>query len=676
MNAVRGAPVPPYTAADGAPARERHSLERTHQISRAVYTGLVVILVGLVAFAIAATSATKTAAAVAGAAVHQSTLLADARYEVGSEESLERKYLLEPSPAIRARHRDAARRLDADLREASRLGGFDEIIMANRHYRRSVGLLFAAVDAHDRKRTLAVDNGLADPAFTAVQQSVLRQTALSQTRTIRALDTLRGTADQMQAMTIVVSAIGLVLLGIVFAVLCHYKRAVDDAMTAELNRFKAASLTDSLTGLGNHRAYQEDLVRNIAACWATGSVVTVALVDVDELKVLNDRSGHVTGDRLLASLAKVLRAADLESVPYRLGGDEFALAFVGMSSAVAKVRMEQVRSAVEAQLGGTTVSIGISTTSPMQPDLLVVREQADAALYEAKRRGRNSVVVFDDIRDEHPVFSPARVAQVRRLIAAGTIGVAFQPIWSIDERTVIGYEALARPGGSDPINPQDAFDIAERIGKAHELDRVCRNAVLAKASALPADELLFLNISPQSLDHNELRGTALVRAVEAAGLTPQRVVLEITERSVARLDVVVREATRLRALGFRLALDDAGSGNAGLEMLSKLVVDYVKIDREVIVRALAGTGGRGVLAGIIAIAHEMRAQIVAEGIEDSAMLELVRRATSLSPMDCAVQGYYLGRPQANFVDVSEAAVVLPRLAGPRAAQHAGNGIAS
>ena len=109
---------------------------------------------------------------------------------------------------------------------------------------------------------------------------------------------------------------------------------------------------------------------------------------------------------------------------------------------------------------------------------------------------------------------------------------------------------------------------------------------------------------------------------------------------MARLDDVVREAARLRALGFLLALDDAGSGNSGLEMLSKLAVDFVKIDREVIVRAQGGAGGRGVLAGIIAIAHEMDAQIIAEGIEDASMLELIRSATRSSPVDCAVQGYY------------------------------------
>ena len=123
----------------------------------------------------------------------------------------------------------------------------------------------------------------------------------------------------------------------------------------------------------------------------------------------------------------------------------------------------------------------------------------------------------------------------------------------------------------------------------------------------------------------------------------------------------MREAKRLRSLGFALALDDAGSGNSGLEMLSQLAVDFVKIDREVIVRAQFDVGGRAVLAGIIAIAQEMHAQIIAEGIEDTAMLELVRNATRWSTIPCALQGYYLGRPQAEFVDAVQDATIVGRL---------------
>ena len=459
----------------------------------------------------------------------------------------------------------------------------------------------------------------------------------------------------MLTITAIVSAGSLLFLALALVLHGRAGDRADDLMTAELTRLRLASLTDYLTGLGNYRAYQDDLVRNIAERWSDGSVMTVALVDVDGLKAVNDRNSYASGDRLLSALARVLRAADLQSVPYRLGGGEFALAFPGMPAMIARKRMEDVRSTVEARLGGTTVSIGLATTSLAEPDLRLIRAQASAALSEAKRRGCNNVVAFDDIRAEQPLFLPARVAAVRELIASGTIGVVFQPIWNIADGGLIGYEAFARPGGENPVDPQDAFSIAERIGKAHDLDRVCRTAILAQVATLPHDVLLFLNVSTHSLDRDDLDGTALARTVEAAGLTPGRIVLEITARSTTRLDVVVREAARLRRLGFRLALDDTGSGQTGLELLSRLVVDYVKVDRDVIVRALSPGGGRGVLAGIVAIAREMGATIIAEGVESAEMLDLVRGATGSGPPDAAVQGYYLGRPERRLVDAGQTA---------------------
>ena len=222
---------------------------------------------------------------------------------------------------------------------------------------------------------------------------------------------------------------------------------------------------------------------------------------------------------MLASLAQVLRAADLTSVPYRLGGDEFALTFAGMPSNVAKVRMEQVRAVVEARLDGTTVSVGISSTSPDAPDLLVVREQADAALYEAKRRGRNRVVTFDEIRDEHQVFLPARVEEVRLLISDATVGVAFQPIWSIDSLRRNRVRS-ARPARWTAIRSTRKMRSTSPSASARRTSSTAcaAAAILARAAALPAGTLLFLNVSPQTLDHGELAGTTLVQAVEAAGL--------------------------------------------------------------------------------------------------------------------------------------------------------------
>src|SRR3984893_3428982 len=148
------------------------------------------------------------------------------------------------------------------------------------------------------------------------------------------------------------------------------------------------------------------------------------------------------------------------------------------------------------------------------------------------------------------------------------------------------------------------------MGRAHELDAVCVEKTLARAADLPPDALLFLNLTPQTLVHDLLTGAILLEAVITAGLEPSRVVLEITERSIVRLDEIVQKVKFLRRIGFRVALDDAGAGNAGLEMLSQLTVDFVKIDRAVVGRALTDQAALSVLSGIITIASESHLSVV------------------------------------------------------------------
>jgi EAL domain-containing protein (putative c-di-GMP-specific phosphodiesterase class I) len=315
---------------------------------------------------------------------------------------------------------------------------------------------------------------------------------------------------------------------------------------------------------------------------------------------------------------------------------------------------------------GSTISIGIADLSAERTDSASLKEQADAALYEAKRRGRNLVVIVDELEDFDVILSSAKMQALRTLLRTGGIEIAFQPIWDIKSGSVLGLEALARlPADCGLDGPQEAFDIAEKIGRAHDLDALCRQAVLARAAELPSGPLLFLNVSPQSLDHDNLAGNALVEAVRNVGLQPERIVLELTERSFARPHVVIREARRLQRLGFRLALDDTGAGNSGLEMLSQLDVDFVKIDRNVIVNAMNDRSARGVLAGIIAIAQQTEAYVIAEGLEDEAMFSLVTSiGTAPSPAFGVhgAQGYLFGRPTGDVRAAMRMPAAAPTLA--------------
>jgi diguanylate cyclase (GGDEF)-like protein len=406
---------------------------------------------------------------------------------------------------------------------------------------------------------------------------------------------------------------------------------------------------DSLTDLGNHRSFQDELARAVAVAARREEPLALALVDLDDFKFTNDRYGHRRGDEVLMQVARVLERGRAQDRAFRIGGDEFALLLPGTNGAEARAGVERRLAAGREGPAKSSFTVGVAVlqTSAV-PDPAVLWEQADAALYEGKRSGAE-IVVFDDVAELLSVVTPAKVQALRTLLDEPRVEIAFQPIWDLQDGRVLGLEALARPWvGYDFDGPADMFAVAEKIGRAHELDAVCRSAALARVAEIPAGVLLFLNVNPQTLTHGDLAGDRLVRTVEAAGLRPSQVVLEITERSDARLSQVVEDATRLRGLGFRLALDDVGAGNAGLEMLRELPVDFVKIDHTVIAAALDDTHAQAVLLAIIAYAGRAGAYVIAEGIESEQILSFVHNAEDLhladGPPIKGGQGYLLGGP--------------------------------
>jgi diguanylate cyclase (GGDEF)-like protein/PAS domain S-box-containing protein len=405
---------------------------------------------------------------------------------------------------------------------------------------------------------------------------------------------------------------------------------------------------DGLTDLDNHRAFQDELARSVGEATRYGTTVTLALLDIDDFKFENDRHGHQHGDRLLCELSSLLRDSRAGDRAFRLGGDEFALLLDHTTEAEADVPLARVRAEVERRLSGVTASIGFSAVEPEDREPSTLWGRADAALLEAKRRGGNTIVAAAEVVDSVPVVTIEKVRAVRALIDGGGVDVEFQPIWDLSGTRVLGYEALARPQSLELSGPGEAFEIADSIGRGHELDAVCRRATLRLAGELPKGALLFLNVSPQTLEHDALAGDSLVLAVRGAGFEPYQVVLEITERTDARKEVLIPEAARLRALGFLLALDDVGAGNAGLEMLRALPVDFIKIDRAVVASAVEDRGARAVLLAIMAFARESGSFVIAEGIETEAMLELARDPNpsgEARPIGAqGAQGFLLGRP--------------------------------
>jgi diguanylate cyclase (GGDEF)-like protein len=402
---------------------------------------------------------------------------------------------------------------------------------------------------------------------------------------------------------------------------------------------------DGLTDLPNQRAFQDEFPRAVGAAERYGDALSLALLDVDDFKLINDRSGHPHGDRVLRRVAQALSESRPGDRAYRVGGDEFAVLLAHTDADGAGVLARRLcRKLDEAAV---KVSVGVGTLRPgLHADTL--RAEADAALYEAKRRGGDRSAHFAEVQDRLVVSSVEKKEAVRRLLEDERLSVEFQPIWNIDSETLLGVEALARPDRSYGLSgPAEAFDVAEQIGRVHQLDVLCTTRALSAARDLDRGALLFINLSPATLDLDADGEDWLAGAVAHAGLSPRRIVVEVTERFGGRTDSVVRCLRRLRQQGFHVAIDDVGTGNSGLEMLSKIEAQFVKLDRSVVAAATTEPGARAVLLAMATFARQTGALVIAEGIEDEDTLQFLRsidRDLDSDHIIQAGQGFGLGRP--------------------------------
>ena len=404
---------------------------------------------------------------------------------------------------------------------------------------------------------------------------------------------------------------------------------------------------DGLTDLLNHRAFQSEFRRAVSAARRFEEPLALVVLDLDDFKFINNKHGHPHGDAILARVAAVLRAGRPEDRAFRIGGDEFAVLLPRTDGAGAHTivtRLDRAFTAAE-----VAVSMGVSELRAGESgeDL---RAEADAALYEAKRRGVD-MVHFDEIRDQVVLATADRTRQLRRLIDEARVSFAYQPIWDLGSQRLLGLEALMRPHPDDGLSgPTEAFDLAEKIGRVHELDVLCVTRALADRPDLPAEALLFLNLAPQSLDLDAGDGDWLLALVRDAGLTPERVVVEVTERFTSRTEDVVACLRHLRAQGFRIGLDDVGTGTSGLELLQQVQADYVKIDRGIVRSATTERDARAVLLAMATYAHQTGAYVIAAGVESDETLDFLATLEGHHrPGERLVrggQGFVLGRESA------------------------------
>jgi diguanylate cyclase (GGDEF)-like protein len=413
---------------------------------------------------------------------------------------------------------------------------------------------------------------------------------------------------------------------------------------------REAALRDSLTGLGNHRAFQEAVARMVEGARRYGTSFSLVLIDIDEFKRINDTRGHAVGDQLLAEVGSLIGATIRHTdAAFRVGGDEFALLLphTDVGGAIVLTRRLLARG-LEDRVHGEyrapiSFSAGVTSCPEFGTTRLEITAQADAALYRGKRAGRTVVTIYDPEKDHGHVDEGMRAeisSAISAVIEAGSLTPVYQPIVELSSGRVIGYEGLVRvPKQSSFAHAGALFDAAEVAGRVSDLDRAALDVVLRGARDLDDSVTLSVNVSPRTLESPEFSATTFLSILRRHGMAPGRVVLELTEREAIRDPERLRLALRgVQMAGVRVAADDVGAGNAGLRLLSQFQFDVVKIDLSLVQRA-GDDKTHSVLRSIVEMADRLGATTIAEGVETSGQLRTARRLGIT-----AGQGYLLGRP--------------------------------
>jgi diguanylate cyclase (GGDEF)-like protein len=416
-------------------------------------------------------------------------------------------------------------------------------------------------------------------------------------------------------------------------------------------RARLDALMDGLTMLGNHRAFQEELARQLEHAGRTSSSIALLLIDVDDLKRVNDERGHASGDELLVSVGQTVTSSlRRNDRAFRVGGDEFAVILPGADLGTGLVAARRILAG--ALNGGDpshptqpySLSIGVSASpSPSVKGELLYRH-ADAALYWCKRHGRTNAAAYDPGR--HGVTADDRSmedlsAAIETVLAKRLLTPVYQPIFSLRTGKPVGYEGLIRPTEGSPLSDASSlFAAAERADRIVEVDFACLEVVAEGAGQLEDGVYLSVNLSPRTLESELFHPSDLTSIFERRGIAPRQLVVELTEREeVQDLEGLRRNAAACRKAGIRLAADDVGAGNAGLRLLSEVQFDVVKIDLSLVQGGVLHDPSYAVLRALQDLAARWKATVVAEGVETSEQLAAIRNIGIL-----AGQGYLLGRP--------------------------------
>jgi diguanylate cyclase (GGDEF)-like protein len=408
---------------------------------------------------------------------------------------------------------------------------------------------------------------------------------------------------------------------------------------------------DSLTGASNRACFNQVLDEAIDRACDMDERFALIVLDLDDFKGVNDVFGHQAGDTLLCSVVQRLEAGLPDArVIARMGGDEFAViislnerhdnAFVQDEVSRAILRISDPIQ-VKDHSFSVSASAGIAIIPEHSMDAIEAYNLADSALYCAKTTGKNVVVLADPDRDADQSKTRELETDLNRAIENSELSLMFQPIVSAADERTVAFEALAR--WNHPrfgrIDPSAFIGMAERLGSIHKIGRWVLQQACATATTWPEHIRLSVNVSPRQFERGELVNV-LTETLEASGLAPHRLEIEITE-SVFLGDVInVRTAVaEMRAKGITVAMDDFGAGYSSLSALQEAQFDKLKIDQSLVRKQGSHSASTAILRSVIAIGQALDLLVIAEGIETRAQADLLRDLGA----DC-FQGYLFHKP--------------------------------
>jgi diguanylate cyclase (GGDEF)-like protein/PAS domain S-box-containing protein len=436
---------------------------------------------------------------------------------------------------------------------------------------------------------------------------------------------------------------------------------------------------DPVTGLPNRIMFEESLDRAVTLARWRGTALAVLYMDLDDFKAVNDTLGHHAGDAFLREIADRLKGAVREAdLVARQSGDEFLVLLADLADGsqegdgVARAIAARIREALEPPvvIAGLpfwpSVSIGIALFPAAATDGHALLIEADAAMYRSKRAGPGRVTVSTG-DGAWSMSGGSLAARLRRAVETGSWAVHYQPVVDLDSGVVVGLEALVRwrDESGALVPPAGFLQVAEDAGLLDAIDDWVFDEILRQVASWRREGLRLPGPVSVNLSRDRCRrgdpGPVMLERVRGAGLEPGVVSVEVPDSPSLSEPGTHRAVQSLRAGGFRVAVDDFGTGSSSLAMLRDVRVDAVKIDRPFLRNVPDDLDASRMLEALIALARSLRIEPVAEGVETE------EQRAFLAGAGCRLgQGYLFSPP----VPPSEVVALIERgraaIGGPRA----------